>query len=1802
MPRTAKTCGGSYREVGPYQQTLFLGCSITNFNMSLGWSAEQSTLTVSLVDDKSYHPLSNKFGPLDSRVRSTNDDRTGRSSALELGNPQYYTENSTSNGNINTKYIKSADESSASVDQYKNLHKTITGELGQSATDIDNGKILYKSDGSSSKLWLDPDIGFLGLPKKDDQGNIIRDGYDIIGTPVYFKFTDGIDMGGYIHGWKAAGGQGGTPLYDVEIRSFASLLSGSWLIIDNYIGSISTIINDDIAVPSLTTGEYSGSIKRGNLPNVFNVYGYLEKIRFGTAGKTDNGVSALQIYNALLDLTTGTKNQYSPYGFIVGKHIVKTDGTYCTTDETIVTSSTGTKVTLEDCGICKSVTAIDGINRSLFKLDLGDPTKDGVPIPPNDLYISSSTITILDFITKICDGAGYDFYVSFEPSTDPNYSGIIRIKTVSKRVQPQKEIIKTIVENLVNQGLKVSNFTYGQEFTDKDVRAMYIGGKQKRLLQVQSVHLAIKQNSMVFDPYSNNGNGSFISIDSSFANNIRIPNEGSTRYSQFSTDGGSAVGQINTAADFNTQVTFGNSFPILKGNYYNTETVVTQSTDPNPLTRTSYVLYNDLICPYFGTHGHSTTDSTDSVNMNEPRKVFWDQATGQLQIQFRTNDITTILSQPYMSNREFVVLENEIRAAGSGFEAWFSYCFDNVFNTDIADLIYVAFKKSYGSFANKENFLAGLGVINWNVVKKSSATQSQDPRPYAIRMENAQPYMKFLYEDLKKIHQFFSNIATENYGKKYMVRTPKMRWYKVDVGSLKLFDETLSPPYSVTFGNYSGSGKIYSDWQVSKDGAWEEYGNIIDDTIVVGSTTADLFTEDDGKIKPILGFNACGELATRDMWSMQNLYPLRNNPFALNSIRFRTSRIGQSDYFYFPLEHSLPPDKYVYIPYQSPSQARAGLTGGNLAGATLGIKTAHGASVPDNWVYKMYVKSDVEEQIVYIDNQPRVIVTLPEKIEIGGGKNDADDSLFFVTLHDAICRLNTDLSRKPTRPRGADVGNTIKQELNMSMNAVLFAWGLAGAARLVQSSPPSLSINSSAENVSIMKKAACPAFAAIPIQFNLATYGPWINHPGLVGSTTFPGYENVDNFVNNLVGGVKVIEEDELTPWNYGGMDTLDAAIMNRIKDDITYQQVTEQGSITVPGVVLTDTNNRSYSMGSILSLTADATAGPIVNNLTVSVGEGGISTTYNMRTYTRKIGFFNKDNSDRIKQIGIETYKRKKEINNKINEINGPVQNTTTTLNSIGSADTPKPLRWSPSEILAGGAYPQLNYNSSISNATANGFGPEWSKKPFSLGASYNPTDMLRYLTNVAVQDIGELSREFKDDYDRKSLMSLDGILSPISFYPTPYGCTYNITKYPRSGCPLCKGTDSYSYDRLNVTPNALPSTFAAIINTKITQTISPCPFCETQEEKDKRQFTSASPKEMSPPYVLASGDDLTIISINSLNALSGISGNPIINYGTLNPILLSSGEFGCVQNRQSGDSTGHSIDLIGFGLSIPEELNSLKSAYSANPSKNFSAYDLNYVDYCAKPSNNAAQMPIIPVNNMRFFGLRGPLMVHGWGYDLEGYPVPNASGEPKTENGVVLRDSNNNILYKNQTQKPDGTWTKPYKENSFYKGWGQLPGTWPVGPVDLRWDGAAGVWTIGSNYKPVWVTIETDLIGNEPSRGEIIGDIASNEALPDGLRRLVFVKDNLGINPAPRGAQIYCKYDSKNGFYEPIYNRPYITSGVINGSTTVDIYKVYSTGTTNERYTTTYNNPLNFNVSQGDMGIFTFIGSGWVLQSYRC
>lgn len=471
------------------------------------------------------------------------------------------------------------------------------------------------------------------------------------------------------------------------------------------------------------------------------------------------------------------------------------------------------------------------------------------------------------------------------------------------------------------------------------------------------------------------------------------------------------------------------------------------------------------------------------------------------------------------------------------------------------------------------------------------------------------------------------------------------------------------------------------------------------------------------------------------------------------------------------------------------------------------------------------------------------------------------------------------------------------------------------------------------------------------------------------------------------------------------------------------------------------------------------------------------------------------------------------------------------------------------------------------------------------------------------------QVEKEFDEGYWQTSIMSLDGIFSPVSLYPTPWNGTYHMSLYTRSRCPYCKGTNIFKRFIRDQKNNSLEeSVDANSPDANVEYTRTPCPWCLPDVDKAKSHYNSANPSEVFPPYVVASGTDLQIIDQKAL-FYSGNYINPINQY-TLNPIVLTNGEYSCFQARSSGDLCAHSIGSVAYGHGPPTGECSIDSMNGIETmQRNFSEIDIEYQEGFMQ-------------GNHRFFGLRGPLTVHGWGYDLEGFPVPNSSGEYKLNNfgNIVYRDAAQTMpAYKNQVRQNDGTWTEPYKERTFYKGWAQLPSTWPVGPVDLRWDENARVWTVGSNYRPVWITIEHDLVDDNPVRGAIEDGLSDSTPLPQGYRKAVFVRDELFIFKAPRGTALYCKYNTDNGFYQPIYNRPLITTGIIASSFMADISKTYTIKAEKamaeyevaklknknlsvpviETYRTEYDNPLQLSTSIGDKAIFSYINGKWTLTN---
>lgn len=105
----------------------------------------------------------------------------------------------------------------------------------------------------------------------------------------------------------------------------------------------------------------------------------------------------------------------------------------------------------------------------------------------------------------------------------------------------------------------------------------------------------------------------------------------------------------------------------------------------------------------------------------------------------------------------------------------------------------------------------------------------------------------------------------------------------------------------------------------------------------------------------------------------------------------------------------------------------------------------------------------------------------------------------------------------------------------------------------------------------------------------------------------------------------------------------------------------------------------------------------------------------------------------------------------------------------------------------------------------------------------------------------------------------------------------------------------------------------------------------------------------------------------------------------------------------------------------------------------------------------------------NIRGVALRGPLMLHGWGYDTEGKPVPNENPSAPS------RKFASNFL--------------------------SSPQTWPVGPVDLRWDERRGVWVSPPTERLVIAQLLEDLrIGGTARAVIIINALYNNTFSDDG------------------------------------------------------------------------------------------------------
>ena len=1408
-----RSCNKTYQEVGPLNHTQYLGASVIDFSMNLGWGGESSSCSVNLAMDYSAHPYSNVYDNMGNflvnqkqNFDNNNAEEQPRKSDALRSDVDYREAGVQDKTYGLQKTILSKDR-----DKWQQWALEQTQEPNPNRKDLgkkvyDTGE-AYKYANGPAYNWLSYDPGFIG-DKNTYLGGVDN---DIIGCPTWFRYND-VWFGGMIKNWKYADNK-----YTVELGSFAPLLKGCTLITGKYGGTVSTIIPNteaalnvsvparpsknraynhlgeqialDIAVPfgdvvaagspyssmyNYIKGKYGREPwqswpVQGNIPNLFNIFGWLENaVARGASGYIEGrGMSAAFIYDTLVTFLSGgvfnrrgvkgpNDGPWSPYGCIVAKtpvtrnHLGKKDEfgnlllpgmfdpdlSFFTTGKLLPTGRPhpkGEVIRLNQMGLVRAPEAVDGINRSQLRLDLSQ-----VPRPPAGLYIPQDSIDLLSFIDICCQKAGLDFYVDFTPDNalTSYYSGCIKIRTVTRNVQPLPHVIKDFVSNFTRND-SVMEYNYGEEFNDTKTRKVLIGGPQQRMHQFQTHTYSRYVSAARFQPSTGRfatalGAGAFGPSTSAQrantnqlaeSNVLREPDSSNQRTMQgtkFFQNGtaGSIAAQQND--DFFSKTESGREgFTRNRGTYYSsyqpnlTGDTANVSSDQQFASITaagedhtkSYPLYRDLISPFFG----------KSPVTKLPREVWLDRKTNQLQVVCQVEDIQHVFPTPFGVNQNggwpdvaslasrylnnsldlkwtgdskgyagfgfFLLNEGEIRSTFGGYEAWQEYS-DTMFSfgypTAFYQIAYDYFaRRTNDGFArnlicgNKSNSqnrydmvqetLASAGVDikvdgdHQRVAKKGAgvATEKNENGELETKLvnSNASPSNKqspvvnasdFVMEktgieDIKKEYfNFVNSLATQYYGKAVSVRMPHVFYYQ------------------------DGSGKTKQNLEIC-DIAYEEDGNMIDDALSVGSAAYKRLTNDAKQIGPIVGF---------DNTAQYNDDPDPRTAFALRSFASASPALGayidnmlgfsrtQADArWQRGAQNNFASNKTIELPNatfqydlndSANKQALDALQGTYVDGEIAAVPPAF-SDLKNGYPYNRPLPSDSYTSKVYTSvnplqsdyNQIDPYMFLQTGSPLGVRAAFSTGGTSYVKTQD---RSGGDIARRNIFSLAINGSQGVPRAfMTFSRNLIGQDAGSTAMSRLAMSQLNGLPNGGNG----YYPRANYPNFIGVPMRNNFMTYGPWVSHPGIIRSAIFPGqnsggYQGLDWVsVNNLVGGVEVEIDESLVPWEYASMLALDTAALLRVSADANYQQVLEYGSLTLAGIRLNNIVGNSYQLGSRLL----SSFGPIITSLNVSLGSSGMTTRYELRTFSRKLGLFNKDAADNIQFFSRKLIEQRRQI-----------------------------------------------------------------------------------------------------------------------------------------------------------------------------------------------------------------------------------------------------------------------------------------------------------------------------------------------------------------------------------------------------------------------------------------------------------------------------------------------------------------------------------------------------------------------------
>ena len=240
----------------------------------------------------------------------------------------------------------------------------------------------------------------------------------------------------------------------------------------------------------------------------------------------------------------------------------------------------------------------------------------------------------------------------------------------------------------------------------------------------------------------------------------------------------------------------------------------------------------------------------------------------------------------------------------------------------------------------------------------------------------------------------------------------------------------------------------------------------------------------------------------------------------------------------------------------------------------------------------LYLKCSVDSRPVFTDWQtasdPRVVITLPDGVQKRTRDEEGNKYAgFLVKMASGL--LRSDLS---------------KAEIRRLYDSIS---GPAGLGAFAYYGP----------------EMQMPTAAAIPMQSNIETYGPW-TAVGAAGKTYFE-------------------QDTSLVPWNFGGFEAMNLAAQSKVANSLTMMIVGETGYIEVPGVP-------TIGLGDILRI-----GGPTVTGIDVAMGPQGFTTTYKMRTYTPRFGVLSKNSAERWQRLGQTAQQQRRAMRDSLKQLPPP-------------------------------------------------------------------------------------------------------------------------------------------------------------------------------------------------------------------------------------------------------------------------------------------------------------------------------------------------------------------------------------------------------------------------------------------------------------------------------------------------------------------------------------------------------------------